>query len=305
MHRIKMGFIVNPIAGGHDNGNLPALILKTVDRRRYDIRVSIASYPGEAGELARTMVAELFSVIVAAGGDGTVQEVARELVHTACVLAILPIGSGNGLARELGIPLDPAKALADLPRSAPVAIDYATVNGSPFFSTCGAGFDARVGKAYAKSGRRGFWAYLSSMFSELSTYRASSYTLVTPFGKEKLRAFLVTFANCGQYGYDAYIAPDANLRDGLLDVAIIEPFPTHRIPFVVHALFRRRVGLTRHTRVIRAGAAVLKRKKKGPIQIDGEWKKEKRVLKIRTVPGGLRVMVAPSSRYWPNSPAPA
>lgn len=300
MERIKLGFIINPIAGGHDNGNLAALILKTVDSRRYEIRIAIASCPGEASDLARTMVSDLFTCIVAAGGDGTVQEVARELIHTGCALGILPIGSGNGLGRELGISLNPQQALAELTQSVPVSIDYGTVNGQPFFSTCGAGFDAKVGKLYARSGRRGFWSYLSSMFQELFKYQPKRYALITPSGNERFRAFIIAFANCGQYGYDAYIAPEANLQDGLIDIAIIEPLPMYRLPVFIHALFNRRVGITRNTRVIRTSEAVLKRKKKGPIQIDGEWKKAKRVLKIRVIPAGLRVMVGPGSRYWPK-----
>ena len=150
----KILFIINPKSGVQSKKNVPAMVEKYIDRNRYELFVEYTAYAGHATEIAASAVNDGFDVVVAVGGDGTVNEVARALVHTKTALGVIPCGSGNGFARHIGIPVDVRKAIRFINKAETVSIDYGKLNGSPFFCACGVGFDALVSIDFANGNTR-------------------------------------------------------------------------------------------------------------------------------------------------------
>jgi diacylglycerol kinase (ATP) len=220
-----LAIIINPISGGGRPGDgrvraeraAAALVSHGIDGE-----IFVTERRGHGHDLARRAVARGAELIVAWGGDGTVNEIASALVRTATALAIVPSGSGNGLARALGVSRDPARAISEAVCAVPRVIDAGQCESRWFFSTAGIGFDAHVADCFdrAKTGRRGLSTYARITLRELMTYRATSYRINgQPTGRP---ALLVTIANSSQFGNGATIAPRARLDDGLLDVVVFE-----------------------------------------------------------------------------------
>ena len=232
MEKKRIRFIVNPISGTQSKKSILELIGKHIDKDKYDFDIVPTRFAGHAIELASIAAAEAVNIVVAIGGDGTVNEVARSLTHTDTALGIIPCGSGNGLARHLQIPMDAKKAIDIINEGAVSLIDYGKINDIPFFCTCGVGFDAFVSMRFAKSGRRGLLTYLENMLQESLIYKPETYEIELNDGHETktLKAYLIACANASQYGNNAYIAPQASLDDGLIDVTVLEPFTVLDVP---------------------------------------------------------------------------
>lgn len=219
--------IINPVAG-HARRRVA-----TVERVRFAERVlrargvvghvHVTSEAGHAFALATEEVAVGCDVVFAWGGDGTVNEVGRALLETKCALAIIPAGSGNGLARELGVPADPAGAMSWGLDSTPRPIDAGEIGGRLFFNAAGVGFDAHVAWCFAQPSarRRGLTGYVKTTAIELWRYRAEEYTIVVEGAETTTEAMIVAFANSAQYGNGARIAPGARLDDGALDMVVV------------------------------------------------------------------------------------
>ena len=156
----KVVFIVNPISGTHNKDYILSLIEKMMDKDKYVWEVWYTKYAGHATELAAQAASDNTHIVVAIGGDGTINEIGRSLVHTDTAMGIIPCGSGNGLARHLQIPLDPKRALRSINAGFKETIDYGRINGLCFFCTCGVGFDAFVSLKFAEAGKRGVLTYL-------------------------------------------------------------------------------------------------------------------------------------------------
>ena len=224
-------FILNPNAGPSRNQNLPALIARHLGGREgQDYAVWPTQHAGHAVALARQAAAEGFRVVAAVGGDGTINEVGRGLLGTDAALGIVPQGSGNGLARHLKVPLSVAGALARLREPAFSRIDVGTINGRQFFCTAGLGFDAHVSQHFARAGTRGLLTYLRVTLREYRHFRPVAVRVSFDNKPEILETdcFVLAFANASQYGNNAYIAPRADLRDGLLDGCLIDSLPAAR-----------------------------------------------------------------------------
>ena len=224
----KTCFILNPMAGPSRRHDMPALIARHFGtlEARYEIRLT--EYAGHAVELARQAAAEGFEVVAAVGGDGTVNEVGRGLLGTAAALGIVPQGSGNGLARHLKVPLGLPAALRQL--AAPIfsRMDVGVINGHPFFCTAGLGFDAHVSQHFAQAGSRGLSTYLRVTLREYRRYQPVAVHIDLDGHQLATDCYVLAFANASQYGNNAYIAPLADLRDGLLDVCLIDALPVGR-----------------------------------------------------------------------------
>jgi diacylglycerol kinase (ATP) len=233
----RLCFIFNPISGTNRRFDLRGLLNRQLGKQyalTYEIRPT--EYAGHAEELARTAAGEGFGIVVAVGGDGTVNEVGRGLLGTGAALAVLPRGSGNGLARHLGIPMDAAAAVSLLRRPRVLPIDVGRLNGRPFFCTAGLGFDAHVSRCFAEAGTRGLATYVRVALREYGRYRATPVTI--GLGEQTLTSncYMLAFANAAQYGNNAYIAPLADIRDGLLDVCLIDQMPLSRAVRVAYGL---------------------------------------------------------------------
>jgi diacylglycerol kinase (ATP) len=291
----KIGFIINPIAGTRTKVNIPELIDNLIDKTRFEPVIQFTECAGHAIKLAGQMSKDGIPIVVAVGGDGTVNEIARSLIHTETALGIVPCGSGNGLARHLGIPVNIKEAIQLINNNKIVEIDYGKANDIIFFCTCGVGFDAKIGHIFANSKTRGFFTYLKSIFREFVKYRPRKYKLKTNNRKFKKRAFLVTFANASQYGNNAYIAPYADVQDGLLDVCILEPFPSYKVFDIGLKLMRRKIERSRYVQILQTNEVTIKRKKRDVFHFDGEPCMMKKKIKIKIHKKGLKVVVPENS----------
>ena len=224
----KTCFILNPKAGPSQRHDLPMLIARHFGTREADYEIRPTEYAGHAVELARTAAAEGFAVVAAVGGDGTVNEVGRGLLGTETALGIIPQGSGNGLARHLNVPLNLAAALRRLAAPTFSRMDVGMINGHAFFCTAGLGFDAHVSQHFALAGSRGLRTYLQVTLREYQRYRPVPVRANLDGQQVSTDCYVLAFANASQYGNNVYIAPRADLRDGLLDVCLIDALPPVR-----------------------------------------------------------------------------
>jgi len=288
----KIAFIINPISGSNRKHKIPEIVRETIDQSKFDVDFFFTKCAGHATELASGLLDKEYSKIIAVGGDGTINEVAKALVDSEVVLGIIPCGSGNGLARFLKIPLKIKEAVDLLNHGKIMSIDYGIINDNPFFCTCGVGFDAHIGFKFAQSANRGFTTYIKETIAAFFHYKPKKYTIKVDDAKIKTRAFLVTAANAGQYGNDAYIAPHADICDGLLDVCILNPFPKRKAFGIGYRLFNRSMDRSEYVKVIKGQSITIKRKKKGEVHLDGEPAIMGKKLKISIIKHGLKVLVS-------------
>jgi diacylglycerol kinase (ATP) len=218
----KICFILNPTSGTNRTQDVLALLARYATAAGADFAVWPTRHAGHAEELARQAAAEGFRVVAAVGGDGTVNEVGRGLLGTAAALGVVPRGSGNGLARHLRIPLDLPGAVRRLCTPTFQRIDAGEINGCPFFCTAGLGFDAHVSKMFAQAGTRGLSTYVKVALREYRRYRPTAVRLTLNEQGFDTNCYVLAFANAAQYGNNAYIAPRADIQDGLLDVCLID-----------------------------------------------------------------------------------
>lgn len=289
--KVKVAFIINPKSGTNKKHNLPEVVLEMLDTTKFEPDFMFTKCAGHATELAKQSIENGYNFIVAAGGDGTVNEVAKALVNTDVSLGIIPCGSGNGLARFLNIPIKLKDAIATLNTGNQLTIDFGKINDNPFFCTCGVGFDAHIGNKFATSTTRGFWTYLKETVKAFFSYKPKKYRIKIDGEKIKTKAFLITVANAGQYGNDAYIAPQADITDGMLDLCILTPFPRHKAFHLGYRLFNRTMDQCAYIKVRKGQEITIKRKKKGEVHLDGEPAIMGKKLKITIVERGLKVII--------------
>ena len=226
----KILFIVNPISHELLELDFKRIVSNNLDPSQYDYDIVYTEYRKHAYELALKAANDHLDVVAAVGGDGTVNEVAKALINRNISLAIIPAGSGNGLARHLGIPINPIKAVRALNHAHQIVIDTAKINDQTFLSVAGVGFDARVAWEFSGLGKRGKLAYLQAAFKEFPSYDSKPY-LLTIDGEQRLKkAFILSFANGSQYGNGFVIASQARLQDGYLDLIIVEDLPGYALP---------------------------------------------------------------------------
>ncbi len=266
----KIVFIINPISGTVDKRQIVRLLDDRIDRKRYVAEVIYTEYAGHAVEIAEQCVSNGVYAVVAVGGDGTINEIARSLVHTDTVLGIIPCGSGNGLARHLQISMDVKRAIDIINDGVTDIIDYGVINDQPFFCTCGVGFDAFVSLKFSQAGKRGVLTYLEKTLLESLNYRPEVYELEMDGNKHRYKAFVIACGNASQYGNNAYIAPQATLNDGLLDVTIIEPFTMMDAPAISFQLFNRTIDQNSHVKTFRCQRLHIHRIKPGVAHYDGD-----------------------------------
>lgn len=290
--REKIAFIINPKSGTANKKNIPDQVMQFLDLKKFEPEFYVTTEAGQATTLAVKCLNEGIKKVIAVGGDGTVNEIAKVLAQSKTALGIIPSGSGNGLARHLAIPLKAQEAISMLNRCQVSEIDYGTINGNPFFCTCGVGFDAHIGNKFSQSTRRGFYTYVKETIYAFFSYNSKKYKIKIDDQKFKKQAFMITIANAGQYGNDVYISPSADIRDGLLDVCILSPFPKVKAFRLGIQLFKRNIDKSEYVDVIKGKRVTISRKKKGEVHLDGEPAIMGKKLKIYVQPLGLKVLIA-------------
>jgi len=291
----KIAFIINPFSGTGKKEDIPTLIKRLLDPALFEPEIVFTEQRGHATELAKAFVDKNFDIVVAVGGDGTVNEVGHSLIHSNTSLGIVPIGSGNGLARHLGIPMSIKKAIVQLNRSEPILMDYGLVNKRPFFCTCGTGFDAYVSTEFAKGKKRGIMSYIEKIITGYFSYKSQNYHLLGEGIDLNTKAFVITFANASQWGNNAYIAPQASVQDGKLDISIMSRFPIIALPGLALQLFAKTIDKDLFMTTLRSEKITLIREESGPFHYDGEPYVEGKEIQITTIANGLKVMV--NKRY--------
>ena len=289
--KVKVIFIINPISGTVGKGHIVGMVPQYLGDDRFEVDIKYTEHSGHAAELARQAASRAFDIAVAVGGDGTVNEVARSLVHTETALGIVPCGSGNGLARHLGIPMNPSGALRVIADCNIEKLDYGMINDTPFFCTCGVGFDAFVSSKFAESGKRGLLSYIENTLREGLKYRPDTYDIEVDGEKQHYKAFLIACANASQYGNNVYIAPQASMSDGLMDVTIMEPFNVLEAPQIAIQLFNKSIDTNSRIRTFKCHRLHIHRNAPGVIHFDGDPKQEGQDLDVRLVESAIHVVV--------------
>lgn len=286
---IKVQAIINPISGVGSKRKIPKMIEEVCVKKGCSLNISFTEYAGHASELTQQAIQEGANHIIAVGGDGTVNEIARAMTHSNAILGIIPKGSGNGLARELHIPMDVKRAIDMIAKGHVSTIDCCKANGRVFFCTCGVGFDAAVSQKFANENRRGSLTYIKNTVEEYLSYKPESYELLVDDQTIKEKAFLVACANASQYGNNAFIAPHANIQDGEMDVTILSPFTPLDIAPLAIQLFTKQIDRNSKIKTMKARQVTIIRQHSGVMHLDGEPVMADNRIDITVEPKALRV----------------
>jgi YegS/Rv2252/BmrU family lipid kinase len=286
--------IINPVSGTGSKDKIPRLIDTVVDQEKNDVSIVMSEYAGHAREIAAQAVNDGIDVVMAIGGDGTVNEVGGAVCGTNTALAIVPSGSGNGLARHLRISMNASRALQVLNNGVVGQFDYCTVNGKPFFCVCGMGFDAAVSNKFANEGTRGFITYIKTALTEYINYRPQAYKIDIDDKSMTDKAFVIACCNAAQYGNNAYIAPRATMQDGLIDVTVMHPFSPAVSPLIGARLFLRQLGHDNHVSIYRGKHVVIERRHDDVIHVDGDPMMMPAQIVIQNVSKGIKILVPPT-----------
>jgi len=286
----KICFIVNPVSGIGRQKVIEKLIDEELDRTLFDYEIAYTKAAKHAIEIARDASIRNIDIVVAVGGDGSVNETAKGLLNSKTAMAIIPTGSGNGLARHLKIPLNLKKAMSIINKGKEILIDSIQMNDEVFVNVAGIGFDAHIGWEFARFGKRGFSSYLKVITREFPSYKAGNYELTVNGETINKTAYLISFANGSQWGNNAYIAPGADISDGIMDIAILNDFRFYSMLSIGYKLFNRSLDSSSHLTIIKAKEAIIKQS--GTIaHIDGEPIEIGNEIRIKVNPLSLRVIV--------------
>ena len=284
---LSFHFIINPVSGINKKLKIVEQ-LKSQLKNEVNYGISFTEKKSHATTIARKAIERNVDAVVAVGGDGTVSEVAKALVNSSIALGIIPCGSGNGFARHLNIPLDSSKAIEALLQFDVQKVDTVNVNNDVFIAFAGFGFDALISHKFNQSKQRGFLSYLQLSVSEFFSYKTQQFKLVVDGKKIDREAFLITIANVGQYGNNAWIAPKASLNDGQLDVCIIKPFLPHQAPDIIFKLFNKQLHTSEYYEHLRAKSIKVIQPKR--FHLDGESMMSDEDLDISILPNSLNVI---------------
>lgn len=282
--------LINPISGTRDKKGICDLTATRLKAAGIDLEITETKYRGHGAELAREMAGAGMDMVVVAGGDGTVNEVASALMHSDTALGIIPCGSGNGLARSLGLPMDFEAAIDIISRNRPTAIDCGVAEYRPFFCTFGMGFDAVVTEKFASGDRRGKMQYVRNALLEYINFTPDSYAMEIDGEIYTEEALLIAVCNTPQYGNNAYIAPRASLTDGFLDVTVVRNGPMIQQAMAGIGLLSGQIDRNRYVDTFKAKDVKIIRMKDGPAQIDGEPLTLGRKVSIHCEPRCLKVL---------------
>jgi diacylglycerol kinase (ATP) len=289
-HPKKTRILINPISGGKSKLGLAELIHKNLDKKKFDYEIAYTESGEHTLYLAEEAVKRNFEILIAAGGDGTLNQVASKLINTPTVLGIIPMGSGNGFARALNIPMNTSAAILGLNQAQIKTIDTGKANDVPFINVCGFGFDAHVSAGFATHGKRGFQTYAKVSLQSLRNYKSKPYLLVQTEQKETHQAFIFAICNGPQYGNNAFISPLANLSDGKFNLTIIERVNWQNLLGLSINLFIGKLHQSAHVKTREIEDFTLIQPSAAYVNIDGEpiWFNEE--VRISLLPKSLNVL---------------
>lgn len=289
--RRKIKFIINPISSFGRKKIIEKLVRETLAEDKYYYEIVYTVEPGQGTALAKGASETGYDTVVAVGGDGSINEIAKGLIGTATKLGIIPAGSGNGLARHLKIPFNPTDAIKLILEDNTKKIDTININNEKFVSIAGIGYDGFVAKEYAKAGKHGFWSYFKIISQNYLEYKPKKYNLNIDGNELTVKALMINFANSSQFGYNTSISPNASLEDGLIDVCILKKIPVVELPLLAQLLFIKQIHRTKYVKIIQAKHIIVERKRNRYINLDGESVKLGKRLEITVNPKSLNLLV--------------
>ena len=287
----RLLIIYNPRAGVRKANSFEEIVHQNIDKEIFEYEVIPTQYPKHASELSQKALNEGYDILAVAGGDGTLNEVASSMVNSDISLAIIPCGSGNGLARHLGIPMDIVKAIQLINKKKTIKIDTVSVNDQVFLNVAGLGFDAYISNLFNETKTRGFFNYIKLCFTEWIKYKTKEYEIRYDDQVIIEKAFIICFANSCQYGNNAIIAPKADIQDGMIEMCIIKKPPFWTMPLTIQRLFRKKIGKSSFCKCITLKKVKIINKELSPVHLDGEPKETNEILSIETNPFSLNVIV--------------
>lgn len=287
--RTKIRFIINPISGVGKKGIIPELIERHLDHDQFDYDIVFTEYRRHAKELAHQSSKENIDIVCAVGGDGSVHEVGTALIGTKTQLAIIPTGSGNGLARHLNIPLSIDKAIQNINEMNTLQMDTVLVNDKPFLNAGGYGFDALIAKKFDEGKKRGFFTYIKLVLREFFKYNPVNVSVDINGEVKNMPVMLCTIANASEFGNGFCVSPKSDVTDGKIELFILKPFRFWSMPLLAFQFFRRKTDRSKFTEIISFEKARIKLTK-SIAHYDGEPFDVRNELNVQVVPKSLHIL---------------
>ena len=287
---MKIRFIINPISGKAQHKGLESRIEKLLDLNKFDFDYLYTERAKHATELAQQAAHENIDVVVAVGGDGTMNECAKGLLGSQTALAVLPCGSGNGFAFHFGMERNIKKAIKQLNISDFKTIDTCTANGVPFFNVSGVGFDSHIANLFATTKVRGFSSYIKLVLRECANYPAQDYCLEYDGKKEVYNAVIISWANASQFGNGAQISPESKVDDGLIEICVLKDFKRYLVPVLLYRLFTGKIHQSKYMTIIKTKSISIFCQN-GQSHLDGEGQDLGNEIHIDTHPKTLKVFI--------------
>lgn len=287
----KIVFIINPVSGiGRQKTAEPA-ILKYLDHSKYFHEIAYTAYAHHAVEIAKAASQNGIDIVVSIGGDGSANDVAQGLVHSETIMGLIPVGSGNGLAHHLKIPISLKKSIGIINNLKISRIDTATINDKLFISVAGLGFDALVAEEFENCGKRGFWSYLNNVLKQFRVYKPSNYKISFEEKEINRPALLVSFANSDQFGYNVCIAPGAAINDGFIDLCIISPVSTFSAALMAHKFFLKNINSSRHVEIYKIKEVNVEVSEDVSCHVDGDPVERTHSATVKIAPKSLNIII--------------
>ena len=288
----KALFVINPSSGSKKHSGLVRSIKSFCTQEGIEFEIRFTERAGHATEIAKQAVALNYEIVLAAGGDGTVNETAKGLMHSQTVMGILPVGSGNGLSRHLGIPQKPEKALHLLNYGKVISIDSLSVNGETSVNVSGIGFDGHIANLFGKGGKRGLREYVSLAATEFRKFKNFSVNGTIDSESYQSEAFILSVANSSQFGNNATVSPGASVCDQLMDVCVIKKVPLLQALGFAGKMFTRRMHKSAFVKIIKCKEAEFHFPAEMSFHVDGEGRSTAKSFFFKIVPSSLRVLAS-------------
>jgi len=286
----RLQFIINPISGGKKKDFVPQLIHQHLDKTKFDYDLwyweEVEGLKPQIDHLKQ----EKYDGVIAVGGDGTINQISAELIDTELLMGFVPMGSGNGLTRQLEVPMAPLEAIQHLNSAEAKLIDTGLINNLPFINVAGIGFDAKVSHSFAQSKGRGLLNYGRYVVSEYRETQNMDYRIHVDGKIRDVKAFMLSIANGSQWGNNFFVAPNASLNDGLLDLVIMTKPRLMKIPKLVTDLSRQRIQDNSLVEIIKGKKFVVECSPE-LAHVDGEPCSKAEKFEIRIKPASLQVFV--------------
>ena len=289
-NKINVRFIINPISGTDKKKNIHSIIDEYFDKSKYNIDICSTELPEHATHLSMEASILKYDVVVAVGGDGTINEVGKGLVNSDTLLGVIPMGSGNGFASHLKIPKDISEALSVIKKMKHTSIDTFKINDNVSLGTAGIGFDAHIAWKFSGTKTRGFWSYARLVIKDYPHYKPQSFSLVVDGKNIVKQALLLSFANSSQYGSNIKIASSAKLDDGYIRIAILKNPPFYTLPLVFLMLRQGLIHKSKYYEILKCKKVEIK-EKNIMAHIDGDPIYFSDGMKINVQPKSLKVLI--------------